>query len=227
MHKEIIGNCELYLGDCRGILPSLSDIDAVVTDPPYGIQNHNPDRRKAVRKSRSNLTAASNAYEIIGDDGPFDPSHLLNFPVCVLWGANNFVNILPPSRQWFIWDKRCGATSDDQSDCEIGWSSFNGPARVFSHKWRGMIKDSEKGEKRLHPTQKPVALMEWCIKSVRKKPGVILDPYMGSGTTGLAARKLGHRFVGIEIDAKFFDVACRRISESTGGELPFEGCGEN
>lgn len=224
MRIETIGNATLYLADCREILPKLDVSIAIYGDPPYGQNLANPDGRKATRKSRSNATSAGDDYAIFGDDKPFDPSHLMRFPVCVLWGANQYANLLPPSRQWLIWDKRCGGTSDDQSDCEIAWSSFNGPARLFSHKWRGMIKDSERGEKRVHPTQKPVALMEWCIRATEGKTirrDTICDPYMGSGTTGIAAINMGRKFVGIEIDTAHFETACRRIASANTSQDAF------
>ncbi len=210
---ETIGNATLYLGDCADILPGLDRKSAVVSDPPYGINVANPDSRKVPFKTRSNLTKASDNYIVMNDDKPFDPRPLLEFKSCVLWGANNYANLLSPSRQWLVWDKRNGATSDNQSDCEIAWSNFNGPARLFSHKWRGMIKDSEQGQRRVHPTQKPVALMEWTIKQSFAK-GLIVDPYMGSGTTGIAAINLGRAFVGVEIDRVHFDTACRRIEDA-------------
>ena len=114
-----------------------------------------------------------------------------------------------------MWDKREGGTSDDNADCEIAWSNTKGPARLFHHLWRGMIKASEREECRVHPTQKPVALMRWCIEQAKVPPsGMILDPYMGSGSTGVAAVQMRHPFIGIEMEPKYFDIACRRIEEA-------------
>jgi site-specific DNA-methyltransferase (adenine-specific)/modification methylase len=213
MREEQIGDCRLILGDCLEILPTLGKVDAVVTDPPYGINNGYIPKRKPPFQSRSNQAVASNDYFVTGDEAPFDPVPFLVFERIVMWGANHFAHLLPPARQWLIWDKRCGDTSDDQADCEIAWSNAAEPARVFSHKWRGMIKESERSEARVHPTQKPVALMAWCIE--RAKGGeTILDPFMGSGTTGVACVNLSRKFIGIEIEPKYFDIACRRIEEA-------------
>ena len=209
--KVIIGDAELWHGDCLEILPTLDRVDAVITDPPYGINVHNPDGRKVPFKTRSNAAIASDDYKITGDSAPIDPTPFLDYPSVVIWGGNHIADRLPPARQWLIWDKRTGGKSDNQADCEIAWSSANAPARLFSHKWRGMIKDSERDQKRVHPTQKPIALMDWCIRSSCPKANTILDPFMGSGTTGVACANLGRKFIGIEIERKYFDIACERI----------------
>ena len=221
MRIERIGDATLYLGDCLEILPTLDKVDAVVTDPPYGINNGSIDKRKAPFHTRSNLAKASDDYFVTGDEKPFGPLPFLQYETVVLWGANHYAHLLPPGRQWLVWDKRCGATSDNQADCEIAWTNKWEPARVFSHKWRGMIKDSERNEKRVHPTQKPVVLMDWCIKKA-KADGLILDPFMGSGTTGVACANLGRKFIGIEIEEKYFDIACERITAAQAQGRLFE-----
>ena len=102
--------------------------------------------------------------------------------------------------------------SNDQADCEIAWTNVGGPARLIRHLWNGMLKQSERGQIRVHPTQKPIAVMDWAIRQIGHAE-TILDPFMGSGTTGVAAVKLGRKFIGIEIEPKYFDISCRRISE--------------
>lgn len=211
---EVIGQCELYLGDCMDILPALEAVGAVVSDPPYGIAfAHGGNDRSGIGGGRYATKFAKVAIE--GDEKPFDPSHLLTIaPVAVLWGGNHFADSLPPSASWFVWDKRAASHhSNDFADCELAWTNKKGVARVFRHQWDGMMKASERGEARVHPTQKPIELMRWCLDQLR---GVetILDPYMGSGTTGVACAKQGRRFIGIELDEGYFNIACERIRKA-------------
>jgi site-specific DNA-methyltransferase (adenine-specific) len=206
--KEIIAEgVELWLGDCREILPTLPKVDAVVTDPPYGIAYKKGTGGKGKHTVR-------NIEAIEGDAEPFDPNLFLDFPEVILWGGNHYAARLPHGR-WLAWDKLAGMEAFDSfSDVEFAWQKGRGKDRIFNHLWKGICKASEKGGKeRWHPTQKPVELMGWCMELV---PGAatILDPFMGSGTTGVAAVKLGRKFIGIEIEPKYFDIACRRISDA-------------
>ena len=204
-----IGNALLYLGDCRDILPTLTVGGAIVTDPPYGIGHSKGASGKCVAGRRS---LRRNVATIHGDDRPFDPSCVMHYDQIILWGSNHFAERLPHGR-WLAWDKLDGmAEFDSYSDVEFAWMKGRGKYRIFSHLWKGVCQGSEKGERRRHPTQKPVALMKWCI-AMTTDP-VVIDPYMGSGTTGVAAAMLGRRFVGIEIDRGHFDVACKRIEEA-------------
>jgi len=201
----VIGNATLYLGDCREILPTLPKVDAVITDPPYGIAYKSPSGAGKCERGD---------YPVIeGDTEPFDPTPWLDFPEVVLFGANHFADKLPPSAAWLVWDKRDGMTPNNNSDCELAWKKSGGSARLVRHLWNGMLKDSEKDVRREHPTQKPVAVMEWVIGQC-KRPNLVLDPYMGSGTTGVACINLGLRFIGCEIDPRYFDIACRRIEDA-------------
>ena len=203
--KVVIGNATLYHGDCLQILPNLIGIDAVVTDPPYGIgYSHGKGGGKLAKNTKFDNHA------IVGDDKPFDPSPWLEFHKVVLFGANHFASRLPDSSFWLIWDKRDGVCSNDQADAEMAWVKGKGQARVIRHLWNGMLKASERGIERVHPTQKPISVMEWVLKTTGIE-GVILDPYMGSGTTGVACINLGQKFIGIEIDRNYFDIACERI----------------
>jgi site-specific DNA-methyltransferase (adenine-specific) len=153
-----------------------------------------------------------NLGPIIGDDAPFDPALWLAFDQVILWGANHYAARLPHGR-WLAWDKLAGmAEFDSFSDVEFAWMKGRGKDRVFSHLWKGICQASEKGGKaRWHPTQKPIALMRWCLAMTT---GRVIDPFMGSGTTGVAAVDMELPFVGIEIDPDYFDVACRRIEEA-------------
>lgn len=201
------------LGDCREVLPSLGEVDAVVTDPPYGI-DYDP------RRSQSSAASGSRKEmeRVIGDDVDFDPSFLLTVaPKLVIWGANNFASKLPNAGGWLTWDKRDGGSlfrGFKMSDCELAWCNQGRMVRTISHKWCGHLRDSER-DLFVHPTQKPTAVIQWCIEQVSPAT-TILDPFMGSGTTGVAAVKLGRKFIGIEIEPKYFDIACRRISEALG-----------
>jgi site-specific DNA-methyltransferase (adenine-specific) len=208
---ETIGDAVLYLGDCREILPELGKVDAVVTDPPYGIGYQRGAGGKGEQRVRS---GRNDAAPIVGDDKPFDPAPWLSWP-CVMWGANHYAQSLPRGR-WLAWNKLGHMEPwDDFCDVEFAWSSERGADRIFSLLWKGLAQgDKEGGQgERWHPTQKPIALMRWCIEQF-PNADTILDPFMGSGTTGVAAIKLGRKFIGIEIEPKYFDIACRRIEEA-------------
>lgn len=125
-----------------------------------------------------------------------------------LYGGGNYFD-LPPSSCWLLWDKVNG--SNDFADCEMAWTNIKAAVRLFRHMWNGMLRDSERNEPRVHPTQKPVALMKWCIQRVKETPRLIVDPYMGSGTVGIACVDMGIEYIGIEKMKRNFDIACERI----------------
>lgn len=200
-------------GDCLEILPTMPAgcIDAVVTDPPYGV---NAVQRGACFGTSN--ACSVNAYRpIVGDDRPFDPSPLLSLAPCVvLFGANHFAERLPSRARWLVWDKRDGIASNPLADCELAWTSDSRPARLYHHRWMGMVRDSEP-ERRVHPSQKPWRLMQWVLDVMDIKPDtLVVDPYCGSGSTGIAAVKAGCRFIGIEIDPEYAEIARRRIAEA-------------
>ena len=205
MHERIetIGDCTLYLGDCRDILPTLGKVDAVVTDPPYGINKDGQKRTTGGNGGRK-------AYDFLGWDGERPDAALLDAlarltPTCVMWGGNYFADCLPPTGKWLVWDK---GQRIDQSDGELAWTSFPGALRIFTLNRVELKTDGAE-----HPTQKPVRLMEWTLEQV-KASGVILDPFMGSGTTGVACVRRGCSFIGVELNTLYFDIACRRIEEA-------------
>lgn len=204
---EQIGAATLYLGDCREILPTLGRVDAVVTDPPYGIGFLKGAGGKGLQAKTRPLRDA-----VIGDDAPFDPTPFLDFPEVLMWGADHFSTRLPHGR-WLAWNKLGKMESFDSfSDVEFAWLNRIGAARIFNHMWKGLCQASEKDTVRHHATVKPVALMEWCLGFIKGQ--TILDPFMGSGTTGVACARLGRSFIGIEIDPKYFDIALRRIEQA-------------
>jgi len=225
MKPEILcdGNVQLYCADCRDVLPTLGRVDAIVTDPPYGVAfAHGGNDRSGIGKGKYATKFAG--VHIAGDEGPFDLSPLLR--ICdnvVLWGANHYADKLPASPNWLVWDKRAASGhSNSFADCKMAWASWKRPARVFRHHWDDMMRASERGIPRVHPTQKPVALMKWRIEHLPAPNGTILDPFMGSGTTGVAAVQLGRKFIGIEIERRYFDIAVRRISAAY-SELQHDG----
>ena len=206
MRVEQIGDARLILGDCLEILPTLPKVDAVITDPPYGIGYSKGTGGKG-NHTRRNIEA------IAGDDAPFDPSPWLAWP-CIMWGANHYSGRLPHGR-WLAWNK-LGTLEpwDSFSDVEFAWQNQRGADRIFNLLWKGICQgEKDDGGSRGHPTQKPVALMKWCLGFVPDAQ-TILDPFMGSGTTGVACAQLGRKFIGIEIEPRYFDIACRRIEQA-------------
>lgn len=212
IEKEVIGDCTLHCGDSLDLLDSFFGIDALITDPPYGI-----DLARMCGTYRDRWVQSAGEYLVAGDDRPFDPRPFLRFPKMIIWGGNHFASKLPDTRCWLVWDKREGTTPDNQADCELAWTNLPGPARMHRQLWRGVCRRGEEnishGQKRVHPTQKPVALMDWCL-NLAGSPQVVLDPFMGSGTTGVVCARRGLQFIGVEIERRHFDTACRRIEEA-------------
>lgn len=207
---ETIGNATLYLGDCRTILPTLGKVDAVVTDPPYGINYSHSGGGKGIHSMGTTRTQTA---KIAGDAEPFDPSHLIAYRA-LLFGADHYLRRLPDGGMFHVWDKDPkGVLSwDSFSDAELFWTSWTRSRACFRYLWKGLCQEGQ-GERRFHPTAKPVKLMEQCIE-LTGDGEIICDPYMGSGTTGVACMNLGRKFIGIEIEPKYFDIACRRIEDA-------------
>ncbi len=194
--KVVIGAATLYLADCMDVLPTLGHVDALITDPPYGLGK---------RLSGGSWGATADHREVLDWDA-FAPEEIVQhlvarYPVSVIWGGNYFR--LPPSRGWLIWDKINNVPT--AADCEMAWTSLDRNTK----RYRSAVEPHLSG----HPTEKPLGLMAWCIEKIGAT-GLILDPFMGSGTTGVAAVKLGRSFIGIERDARYFEVACRRIEDA-------------
>lgn len=234
MVEQIAEGVTLYLGDCREILPTLGKVDAVVTDPPYGIGHVAKPNQTKVGRGLANPRVRAGRFSgsIVGDDVDFDPRPWTAGWPCVMWGANYYHHSLPKGGQWLVWDKKCGVFNDwDSADADVAWCSVNGAPRMFRLMWMGLVRGEVKktagGENApsSHPNEKPVSLMEWSIQKLKLPfSSVVLDPFMGSGTTGIAAYKMNHRFVGIECDPLHFDTACKRINdEIKQGRLPFNG----
>jgi len=199
---ETIGAATLYLGDCRELFEGIGAVDALVTDPPYGIGESS--RRVA---SRQNLAAVRDYGAFDWDREPvaFDTiwAAVEKADAAIVFGGNYYP--MPPSSCWLVWNK---LNTGDFADCELAWTNLPMAVRKIDWLWNGMIRKGD--DVREHPTQKPVGVMEWCLGFVPNAQ-TILDPFMGSGTTGVACARLGRRFIGIEIEERYFNIACRRI----------------
>ena len=209
----------IYHADCRDILPLILPVDLVLTDPPWG----NKTATNAQRFTRASSswwanedTSKIHAHEVVtGDNEEFDPRPFLGGSA-VLWGANHYTRHLPHSGGWLIWDKRKGIEQLAErgwplGEAELAWTNIMGATRVFRNLWSGLLRNEERGEF-YHPVQKPVALMRWCIE-FQPAAQVILDPFMGSGTTLRAAKDLGRYAIGIEIEEKYCEIAAKRMAQ--------------
>lgn len=203
--KEIIGDATLYLGDCRDILPTIGKVDAVVTDPPYGIN--------AARDRNSEQWGwkdyGNGEWDKVRPDAEVMALVLASAKHAVVWGGNYFPDMLPPTpaAKWLVWDK--GQDGFSLADCEFAWCSWEGAIRRKNYARALAMKDGKE-----HPTQKALAVMVWCVEQLPKGCATIIDPFLGSGTTGVACVNLGRSFIGIEREPTYFDIACRRIEEA-------------
>ena len=205
MRVEQIGSCTLYLADCMDILPTLGKVDAVVTDPPYGI-----DWKPRVNHQNQKWI----------DKVDFSVEEIATFSKeATIWGAEYLAPKLPPSKSWLTWVKRPVNSGDFSADSrtyattELAWSNV-GKSAFFVLVWDGGMRSGQKDNRTFcHPSQKPVELMEWCIARHSNAKSV-LDPFMGSGTTGVACVNLGRKFIGIEKEPEYFDIACERIQQA-------------
>ena len=203
--EEIIGDCRLILGDCLEVMPTQGGMVAlpqgfgVLTDPPYGIGQ---DGGRGHRKSSRAKVQAKKSWDSSRPDAAVFEWIISAPEGAIIWGGNYFADLLPPRMGWLYWQKLIGG---DFSDGELAWTSRTGALKEFTHR--------KANAEMLHPTQKPVRLMEWCLGFLPSAQ-TILDPFMGSGTTGVACVNLGRKFVGIELDPGYFDIAVRRIEEA-------------
>jgi site-specific DNA-methyltransferase (adenine-specific) len=220
----LLGRHRLVCEDCRGVLPTLSGIDAVISDPPYGIGyvkgtgGRGPDGSF----NRPSASTKRGYNPIAGDDAPFDPAPLLTFGNVLLWGADHYRARLPETGRFLAWDKLAGMEPwDSFSDVEFAWHSAGGASRIFSMKWKGIAceKKGENGGLRLHTTSKPIRLMVWCMEQAgASAKATILDPYAGSGTTIVACEQTGRTCVAVEIEPRYIDVAVLRWQAFTSQE---------
>lgn len=202
MRVETIGDATLYLGDCMDILPTLPKVDAVITDPPYGIGAASARFANGTSKT----AVYGDEWDAAAPDAEMLKAVIAHGEEAILWGGNYFG--LPPSRCWLVWDKCTGENS--YADAELAWTNIDRAVKLKRLAWVGA--NAKDTDVRLHPTQKPVSVMAWCIEQT--KSATVLDPFMGSGTTGVAAVQLGRSFIGIEREPKYFDIACKRIEQA-------------
>lgn len=198
-----IGDATLYLGDCREVLPTLPTHDLLLTDPPYGIG------RDGKRPSTSRH-GGHKGYEFMGWDSDAPPAWLFGLmhekaANLIIWGANYYPQHLRPSMGWLVWDK---GQRISQSDCELAYSTLDKALRSMTLNRAAIAQDGA-----VHPTQKPVQLMAWCL-DFAEGAKTVLDPFMGSGTTGVACAQVGKAFTGIERERRYFDIACERIERA-------------
>jgi DNA modification methylase len=212
--EEIIGDARLILGDARDVLPTLGRFDAAVTDPPYGIgeARQKNGRNPVPGKSRLGTRCAVVNWGSSDWDDKTAPEELSASLRAARWAivfGGNYYD-LPPSQCWLVWDK---LNSGDFADGELAWTNLPGAVRIIQYRWNGMIRQNNepRGD---HPTQKPVGVMRWCLQRLPSGSRSVLDPFMGSGTTGVAAVAEGMAFTGIEREGRYFDAACRRIEEA-------------
>jgi len=207
--EERIGDCRLILGDCLEVMPLLGKVDAVVTDPPYGIGEGNAKGQSRGKKAAPRQYAGSDGW----DSAPASAIHMKKIRATsshqIIFGGNYFDG-LGPTSCWLVWDKQNGG--NDFADCELAWTNLPKAVRRIYWRWNGMIRKGN--DVREHPTQKPVGVMEWCINHLPDNAETILDPFMGSGTTLVACAKLGRKGIGIELDPDYFEIACKRVEEA-------------
>ena len=226
------GRVTLYLGDSLDTAPLLVGVDAIISDPPYGISYYHSGGCSGKTSTLYNVASAKaksfagKSPFIFGDDKPFDPSTWLIYPTVALCGANYFSSRLPEGGRWMVWDKKENPENYGKlsfADCEIIWCNQPGVARIYHHLWQGCRRRGESNrDGKLHPNQKPISLMAWVMEQAKVPAGAtVLDPYMGSGTTGIACIRTGRKFIGIEIDARYFEIARARLeNELRQGLLP-------
>ena len=193
----------LYHADCREVLPLLEPVDLLLTDPPYGIKASST-KFGSTNKGKVKDYGKASWDDTIQQDA-IDTACVIATWACVFGG--NYYS-LPPSSCWLVWDKD---NTGDFADCELAWTNWKKAVRKFRWRWNGMIKETP--EHRWHPTQKPLALMTWCLRQAPSNCRTILDPFMGSGTTLRAAKDLGRPAIGIEIEEKYCEIAARRLEQ--------------
>ena len=217
---ETIGRAKLYLGDSFEVLPTIPKVAACLCDPPYGINMAGgfsgaggfsaPIARREYEGDWDNETPSPELFAMILESA--DQS--------IVWGGNYFTDKLPQGSFWLVWDK--GNTMPTFSDAELAWTNIKKKSVKRIHWMQNGLMSREK--ERFHPTQKAVEVMRWSISQFQGEPDTIIDPFMGGGTTGIAAHSMGRDFIGIEREEKYFDIACRRIEQAQRqGDLFIEG----
>ena len=214
-YEDSAAGIVIYHGKAEIVLPTLPRCGLLLTDPPYGIGADKGQSNRAGKRHGAALVASKDYGSNSWDDSPPAPwliqQAIEKCERSIIFGGNYFN--LPPSSCWLVWDKDNGA--NDYADCELAWTNLNKAVRRLRFRWQGMLQEyaGKDKEARFHPTQKPVPLMRWCITHSAPNASVILDPFMGSGTTLVAAKLEGRPAIGIEQDESYCEIACKRLSQ--------------
>lgn len=217
------GAITVYCADYLDVLAAgrvpVREVALVHDDPPYGVSEQTDRKARNRGAAKSALLGCATRYNfasVVGDDRPFDTGPLLALDrPSVMWGGNYHPS-LPRSPSWIMWDKREDITPDDNADGELAWSNLGGPLRIFRHWWRGALRKTEKEDKHLHPTQKPIALSSYVYTRAKLKRGdLVLVPHGGSGPDLPACRAAGLRLIWIEIERAYCDTAIARLGAIT------------
>jgi DNA modification methylase len=215
--QRTIGNCTLYLADCLDVFPQIA-ADLVLTDPSYGLnadKGTNGFGASPVRRYQGNWD------QRIPDRKYFDAIRACSKHQ-IIFGGNYFTEYLPPTKSWILWDKVGEYRFKNPfSDAEMAWTSLNIPTRKITVVQQGFIAEEKE---RYHPTQKPVKLLTQILSDYSRESDLVFDPYMGSGSVGVACVRLQRRFVGVEIDAHYFEIACQRIAEAVNDQQNMFPC---
>ena len=230
-----LGNHRLMCGDSTSVdevekLIDGKEVDCVYTDPPYGISIVQRNKvggggafggKKNEKKDKSNFIQSSNFAPVANDDSTdvaveaIQVIQTLDAKVEIIWGGNYYAQSLPNSSCWIVWDKK---NSGNFADCELAWTNQKTAVRKFEHMWNGMVKASEHKQKRVHPTQKPIALAEWCFDEYAKDCKIILDMFGGSGSTLIACEIKNKEGFIMELSEAYVDVIINRWQDFTGKE---------
>jgi len=215
---------KIYCMNCLDGLKQLPDnsIDLILTDPPYGINIGSKVGGDSPFGSKKCNVVPTNIAKV-KEYTPFDDSTIPSEEIFkemfrvsknqIIFSGNYFVEHLKNSPCWIVWDKD---NSGNFADCELAWTSFKTAVRKFKWRWNGMLQEKMNWkEKRFHPTQKPVPLFKWILENYSEKDMIILDPFIGSGTTAIACKQLGRKFIGFEISQKYVDIANKRLCQES------------
>jgi len=212
--KEIQLN-QAFNMDCLQFMKMLPDkcIDLVLTDPPYGI---GADKGVGGGSKRGDVKKFSGDWDSkIPEKELFEQIFRISKNQ-IIWGGNYFTEYLKPTSSWIIWDKREGLPERTFADCEMAWNSIKSPARIFRHKWDGMIQENMKDKDiRIHPTQKPVKLFKWCIEKYVTNEKIIFDPFLGSFSSSIACNSYGLNWLGCELSEEFYTSGYHRYEQET------------
>ena len=213
---------KIYQTDCLDFMKNLTDnyFDLIITDPPYGIDA--PNKEGESNQRGKSLTKRKD-YGICDWDKSKITKEYINEMLrvsknIIIFGGNYYANWLNPSSCWIVWDKVTG--NNDYADCELAWTSFERAVRQFKFMWKGMFQENMNWkEKRVHPTQKPVALGRWILEKFANKGDKIFDPFAGSGSFLVACKQLGFEYIGCEVNKTYVDIAERRLCQKTLSEV--------